>query len=189
MAVLPQSRSTARARNALNGTVREELATVLPAIETSGSRVVVITGSPECNAFVAGADVSELRERGMFEQRRASERPRVYEIVAELTTPVIASINGHALGGGLELATACDIRIAQSGAKLGQPEINLGLIPRGSGTQRLPRLVGEGQPLKLILSGDLIDTEEAAEIGLVDEVCTQEDIERRVNSLAVSIAE
>ncbi|WP_129116192.1 enoyl-CoA hydratase/isomerase family protein [Halegenticoccus tardaugens] len=176
------------ARNALNATVRDELSTVLPAVEASDSRVVVITGSAECNAFVAGADVNELRERGMLEQRRASERPRVYEVVAEMKTPVVAHINGHALGGGLELATACDIRIAQSGAKLGQPEINLGLIPGGGGTQRLPRLVGEGQAMKLVLSGELVDAEEAAGIGLVDEVCAPDEIEERVGALTESIA-
>ena len=91
------------ARNALNSTVRTELADVMPAIEESDARVAVLTGSSDCNAFVAGADVSELQERGMLEQRRASQRPRIYETIAELQTPVVARINGHALGGGLEL--------------------------------------------------------------------------------------
>jgi enoyl-CoA hydratase len=177
------------ARNALNGTVREEVSTVLPAIEESDVRAVVLTGSAECNAFVAGADVSELRERGMLEQRRVSERPRVYEVVAELQMPVVARINGHALGGGLELATACDIRVAQRGAKLGHPEINLGLIPGGGGTQRLPRLVGEGQAMKLVLTGDLIGADEAADIGLVDEVGDPEEFDERVAAITDSIAE
>jgi enoyl-CoA hydratase len=176
-------------RNALNGTVRAELTDVLQAVENADARVAVITGSAECNAFVAGADVSELRERNMLEQRRASERPRIYETVANLDTPVIARINGHALGGGLELATACDIRIAQRGGKLGQPEINLGIIPGGGGTQRLPRLIGEGQAMKLILTGDLIGADEAYDIGLVDEVTDAEDLDDSVASITDSIAE
>ncbi|WP_424005761.1 enoyl-CoA hydratase/isomerase family protein (plasmid) [Haloarcula salina] len=177
------------ARNALNATVREELTTVLHAIEASDARVAVLTGSAACNAFVAGADVSELRERDMLEQRRASERPRVYETVADLGTPVVARINGHALGGGLELAMACDIRVAQRGGKLGQPEINLGIIPGGGGTQRLPRLVGEGQAMKLILTGDLIGVEEAHDIGLVDEVSDPETLDEAVTAITESIAE
>ena len=176
-------------RNALNARVREELKTVLPAVEDADERVAVITGSDECNAFVAGADVTELRERDLLEQREASERPRIYELVDELDTPVVARINGHALGGGLELAMACDVRIAARGGKLGQPEINLGIIPGGGGTQRLPRLVGEGQAMRLILSGELIDADEAQDIGLVDVVCSADDLDERVDSLTASIAE
>ncbi|MXR41031.1 3-hydroxybutyryl-CoA dehydratase [Halobaculum sp. WSA2] len=179
------------ARNALNAPLREELKRVLDATEREGSgvRVVVLTGADEARAFVAGADVTELRERDMLEQRRASERPRVYERVADLRQPVIARINGHALGGGCELAQACDVRIAHERAKLGQPEINLGLIPGGGGTQRLVRLVGEGQAMKLICSGELIDAEEAADIGLVDEVHGDDDFDDRVYDLAASMAD
>ncbi|WP_049986049.1 enoyl-CoA hydratase/isomerase family protein [Halobellus rufus] len=176
-------------RNALNATVRDELRTVLPAIEDAEERVAVITGSEECNAFVAGADVTELRERDLLEQREASARPRIYELVDELRTPVVARINGHALGGGLELAMACDVRVAEQGGKLGQPEINLGIIPGGGGTQRLPRLVGEGQAMRLILSGELIDADEAHEMGLVDLVCSSEEFDERVESLTSGIAD
>jgi len=179
------------ARNALNAQLREELTRVLDAVERDGSgvRVVVLTGSDEAKAFVAGADVTELRERDAVEQRRASERPRVYERVADLRQPVIARINGHALGGGCELAQACDVRVAHERAKLGQPEISLGLIPGGGGTQRLVRLVGEGQAMKLICSGELIDAEEAADIGLVDEVHGDDDFDDRVYDLAASMAD
>ncbi|QZX98827.1 enoyl-CoA hydratase/isomerase family protein [Halobaculum rubrum] len=179
------------ARNALNAQLREELKRVLDAIERedSGVRVVVLTGADEAGAFVAGADVTELRERDTTEQRRASDRPRVYERVADLRRPVIARINGHALGGGCELAQACDVRIAHERATLGQPEINLGLIPGGGGTQRLVRLVGEGQAMKLICSGELIDAEEAADIGLVDEVHGDDDFDDRVYDLAASMAD
>ncbi|MFC7068990.1 enoyl-CoA hydratase/isomerase family protein [Halobaculum lipolyticum] len=179
------------ARNALNGRMRTELTAVLEAIGSpdSGVRVVVLTGADGAKAFVAGADVGELRERDMVEQRRASERPRVYERVADLRQPVIARVNGHALGGGCELAQACDVRIAHERAKLGQPEINLGIIPGGGGTQRLVRLVGEGQAMKLILSGELIDAAEAADIGLVDEVHGDDGFDERVYDLAASMAE
>ncbi|RQG87901.1 3-hydroxybutyryl-CoA dehydratase [Natrarchaeobius halalkaliphilus] len=176
------------ARNALDATVRSELKAAFRAIEGSDVRVVVLTGVDEAKAFVAGADVSELRERDAIEQREVSKRPRVYEVVADLPQPVIGRLNGHALGGGCELAQACDVRIAHERAKLGQPEINLGIIPGGGGTQRLPRLVGEGQALRLILSGELIDAEEAAEIGLVDEVCDDESLDDRVYDLAESMA-
>ncbi|MDS0300555.1 enoyl-CoA hydratase-related protein [Halogeometricum sp. S1BR25-6] len=176
------------ARNALNAQVRTELKRVVERIDDSDARVVVLTGSDEAKAFVAGADVSELRERDTFEQREASRRPRVYEAVADLPQPVVARINGHALGGGCELALACDIRVAHERAKLGQPEINLGLIPGGGGTQRLPRLVGEGQAMRLILTGELVDAHEAADIGLVDIVCSDEEFDDRVDELAASIA-
>jgi len=179
------------ARNALNAQLREELTRVLDAVEAEGSgvRVVVLTGADEARAFVAGADVTELRERGVIEQRRASERPRVYERVADLRQPVIARVNGHALGGGCELAQACDVRIAHERAKLGQPEIDLGLIPGGGGTQRLVRLVGEGQAMKLICSGELVDANEAADIGLVDEVHGDDEFDDRVYDLAASMAD
>lgn len=177
------------ARNALNAQLRAELKDVLDAIEASDVRVVVLTGSEESGAFVAGADVTELRERGPFEQREASERPRVYEYVDDLRQPVVGAINGHALGGGCELAQACDTRIAREDAKLGQPEINLGIMPGGGGTQRLPRLVGEGQAMRLILSGEIIDAEEAHDIGLVDEVHPESEFEERVYDLAGSMAD
>lgn len=146
-------------------------------------RVLVLTGGEGSGAFVAGADVTEFQDRGLVEQREASERPRVYETVDDASIPVITRINGHALGGGCELAQACDVRIAEAGAKLGQPEINLGLIPGGGGTQRLARLVGEGQAMRLVLSGELIDAAEAKEIGLVDE------LDDGVYDLASSMAE
>ncbi|WIV66976.1 enoyl-CoA hydratase/isomerase family protein [Natrialbaceae archaeon AArc-T1-2] len=177
------------ARNALNAQVRAELKEVAAAIEASDVRVVVLTGEDEAKAFVAGADVSEFRERTALEQREISKRPRVYEVVDDLPQPVIGRLNGHALGGGCELAQACDVRIAHERAKIGQPEITLGIMPGGGGTQRLPRLVGEGQAMRLILSGELIDAEEAREIGLVDVVCADDDeLDEEVYDLAESMA-
>lgn len=176
------------ARNALNAQLRTELMDVLDAVEESDVRVVVLTGAEDAGAFVAGADIKELRDRDMLAQREASKRPRVYERVDDCSVPVIARINGHALGGGCELIQACDVRIAREDAKIGQPEINLGIMPGGGGTQRLPRLVGEGHAMRLILSGDLIDAEEAADIGLVDEVHGNGDFDESVYSLAESMA-
>jgi enoyl-CoA hydratase len=177
------------ARNALNGQVRAELKAALAAVEGSDVRVVVLTGDDEGKAFAAGADVNELAERDALEQRRASERPRIYEAVADLRQPVVARINGHALGGGCELALACDVRIASTHAKLGQPEINLGIIPGGGGTQRLPRVVGTGQAMRLVLSGELIDAGEAERIGLVEAAVEPDALDDRVYGLAGTMAE
>jgi enoyl-CoA hydratase len=178
------------ARNALNAQVRREVKAAVAAAEADDDvRVLVLTGGEGSGAFVAGADVTEFKDRSLVEQREASTRPRIYETVDDVSIPVIARINGHALGGGCELAQACDVRIAAEGAKLGQPEINLGLIPGGGGTQRLARLVGEGQAMRLVLSGELIDAAEAAEIGLVDEVCDEDDLDEAVYDLAESMAE
>ena len=196
------------ARNALSAAVREELRTVFDAIADAATRAggsghgpdtdahtlpsvrtVVLTGSDEAKAFVAGADVRELRERGVVEQREASRRPRVYETVADCPVPVVARLNGHALGGGCELAQACDVRIAREDAKLGQPEVGLGLMPGGGGTQRLPRLVGLGQAMRLVLSGDVVAASEAAEIGLVDEAVPPDQLDGTVYDLAGAIAD
>ncbi|MDQ2074519.1 enoyl-CoA hydratase-related protein [Haloarcula sp. H-GB4] len=183
--------SRPNARNALNGTVRSEVKMAIDALEETERdvRVLVITGDDDGGAFVAGADISEFRDRDQFDQREASTQPRIYERVADFPLPVIAAINGHALGGGCELSLACDIRVAKEGAKLGQPEIGLGLIPGGGGTQRLPQVVGMGQAMKLILSGELVDATEAEEIGLVEETHPEGEFEARLSELARTIAE
>ncbi len=176
------------ARNAMNAQLRRELKATLATVEDSDARVVVLTGSGESGAFVAGADVTEIRSRSAVEQRRASERPRVYEAVDDLRQPVIARINGHALGGGCELALACDVRIAREDCVIGQPEITLGLIPGGGATQRLPRLVGEGQAMRLVLSGEPVSATEAADIGLVEATHPAEAFDDAVDDLATTIA-
>ncbi len=171
-------------RNALNATVRAELvAAVTELAEDDDVRVLVITGAGE-KAFVAGADIGEFASRTPLEQRAAMAPPRVFEALAECPKPVIAMINGFALGGGCELALACDLRIAADSARLGQPEINLGIIPGGGGTQRLPRIVGTGQAMRLILTGELIDAAEALRIGLVDVVYPAAELRDRVLELA-----
>lgn len=175
-------------RNALNAAVRSELVRALEELSADeGVRVVVITGAGD-KAFVAGADIGEFAQRTPLEQRDAMTGTRVFDALAACPKPTIAMINGFALGGGCELAMACDMRVAADTARLGQPEVNLGIIPGGGGTQRLPRLVGTGQAMRLILSGDLIDAAEALRIGLVDLVHPAGELRERVQELAERIA-
>src|SRR5437016_648576 len=176
-------------RNALNEATRDEMVHALESLEKSAeSRVLLITGAGD-KAFIAGADINEFEGRTALMQREAMKGLRVFTAIEEFPKPVIAMINGFCLGGGLETALACDIRIACDTAKLGQPEINLGIIPGGGGTQRLTRLVGEGKAMELILTGDAIDAPHAKEIGLVNEVVAAGDLRGRVVSLASRIAE
>jgi enoyl-CoA hydratase len=179
------------ARNALDRETRDDLITALDNLEADGSnaRVVVITGSEESGAFVSGADLNELRERSVDEQRAEMAFPRVYERVATCRWPTVARVNGYALGGGCELALACDIRIASTEARLGQPEITLGMIPGGGGTQRLPRLVGPGRAAELALTGETVGGERAATIGLVLDAVPPTDLDDRVAALTDRIAD
>ncbi|HEX8431648.1 MAG TPA: enoyl-CoA hydratase-related protein [Longimicrobium sp.] len=175
-------------RNTLNAAVRRELLDELDALRGDEKiRVVVITGAGE-KAFVAGADIGEFAERTPLEQRATMTGRRVFDEIAAYPKPVIAMINGFALGGGCELALACDFRVAADTAKLGQPEINLGIIPGGGGTQRLPRVVGTGQAMRLILSGEIIDAAEALRIGLVDIVHPAADLRERTLEMARAMA-
>ena len=174
--------------NALNEAVRVELLAALAEIETDDAvGAVVITGSGE-KAFIAGADIGEFAGRSPFDQRFAMRSPRIFDIMASFPKPVIAMINGFCLGGGCELSMSCDMRIASDKARFGQPEINLGLIPGGGGTQRLPRLVGMGHAMRMILSGDMIPAAEAKEIGLVDLVFPADELRARTLELAQKIA-
>ena len=154
--------------NALNEAVRGELTRVFDDLaERDDVHVVVLHGAGD-KAFVAGADVSEFAARTPEQQREVYRRRRVYDALAEFPKPVVCAIHGFCLGGGNELALACDIRVADSTARFGQFEIRLGLIPGAGGTQRLARLVGPGQALRIGLCGDLIDAAEAYRIGLVE---------------------
>lgn len=174
--------------NALNAVVRRELIGALDALrEDEDVRVVVLTGAGE-KAFAAGADVNEFADRTPIEQRKVMEGRRVFDTLAEFPKPTIAMLNGYTLGGGCELALACDLRVAARSAKLGQPEIKLGILPGGGATQRLPRLVGFGRAMRLILTGELIEAEEAERIGLVDEVVDDEGLHKRTMELAGSLA-
>ena len=139
--------------------------------------------------FIAGADINEFAGRTALEQREIMRGRRAFDSVEDFPKPVIAMINGYALGGGCELAMACDIRIASTKARLGQPEIKLGIIPGGGGTQRLPRLIGEGKAMELILTGDMITAEEAERLGLVNHAVSPEDLETKTMDIANRIAE
>src|SRR5438874_5731820 len=176
-------------RNALNQATRDEMVHALESLEKSAeSRVLIITGAGD-KAFIAGADINEFEGRTALMQREAMKGLRIFAAIEEFPKPVIAMINGFCLGGGLETALACDIRVAADTAKLGQPEINLGIIPGGGGTQRLTRLVGEGNAMEIILTGDLIDAAQAKTIGLVNEVVPLNDLRSMVVNLATRIAE
>jgi enoyl-CoA hydratase len=175
-------------RNALNAVVRRELVAALDRLRADEQvRVVILTGAGD-KAFVAGADIAEFAQRTPLEQREAMQGRRVFDELAGFPKPTIAMINGAALGGGCELALACDVRVAARSARLGQPEVRLGLIPGGGGTQRLPRLVGAGRALRLILTGDLIDAEEAYRIGLIDILADDGALQSRTLDLARAMA-
>jgi enoyl-CoA hydratase len=151
-------------------------------------RGVILTGAGN-KAFIAGADISELAHATAVEAERASRFGQdVLDVIENLGKPVIAAINGFALGGGCETAMACTIRIAVDTAKFGQPEVALGLIPGGGGTQRLPRLVGKGRALQLILSGEMIGAQEAYRIGLVNEIVSAVDLITRAEAILQKIA-
>ena len=174
--------------NALNDQVRIDLLAALAEIEhDAGIGAVVITGSGE-KSFIAGADISEFAGRSPFDQREAMRSPRIFDVMAGFPKPVIAMINGFCLGGGCELASSCDLRIASDKARFGQPEINLGLIPGGGGTQRLPRLIGLGNTMRLVLTGDMINAAEAKDIGLVEMVVPHEELRTKTLELAAKIA-
>ena len=174
--------------HALNSTVFNELEQVFMTLtRDAGVRVILLTGAGE-KAFAAGADLNEIARldvaTGEAKSRRGQE---VLRIIEPCGKPVIACINGFALGGGCELAMACTIRLACETARLGQPEVKLGLIPGYGGTQRLPRLVGPSMALKLLLTGEMIGAPEALRIGLVDEVVPADRLMRRAEEIARTI--
>ena len=175
-------------RNALNAALRLALRDALQRDrDDPETRVVVLRGAGD-KAFAAGADVEEMAARTPWEQRAFITPPHIYSAVAGHPKPVLAALNGHALGAGLELAMACDLRVASTAAKLGQPEINLGIIPGGGGTQRLPRLVGAGRAARMVLTGDAIDAQTALAWGLVEEVVEPEKVVARAVELAKTMA-
>jgi enoyl-CoA hydratase/carnithine racemase len=175
--------------NALNTPTWKDLRTAFEhARDDDAVRGVILTGAGD-KAFVAGADISELAHASAIEaERSSSSGQEVLDLVENLGKPVIAAINGFALGGGCETAMACTIRIAVEQAKFGQPEVKLGLLPGGGGTQRLPRLVGKGRALQLILSGEIISAQEAWRIGLVNEVVAAGDLVPRAEVILKMIA-
>lgn len=176
--------------NALNRKTIGELHEAFKSLEQDrGVSAIILTGSGS-KAFVAGADIAEFSGFDQAGGRELSARGQkeLFDLVEEMGTPVIAAVNGFALGGGLELAMSCHIRIASENAKMGLPEVSLGVIPGYGGTQRLPRLVGRGRALEMILTGGMIDAARAAEIGLVNHVVPQEELEAFCRKLAGKIA-
>jgi len=175
--------------NALNIQTREEGAAALEELRADESvRVVVFTGAGE-KAFVAGADIAEFAGRTAVTQRDVMTGRSLFTAIDTFPKPVIAMINGYCLGGGCELALACDLRIAGERASFGQPEINLGIIPGGGGTQRLTHLVGEVKAMELILTGEIINAQTAYAYGLVNMVVPMEELEAKTMEIANRIAE
>lgn len=174
--------------NALNLETMEELRAAFTDIRNDTTiRVAILTGSGE-KAFVAGADIGELSKHDAISGKEYTHKGQsVLDLIEDLGKPVIACINGFALGGGCELALACTMRLASQNAKLGQPEVKLGIIPGYGGTQRLPRLVGKGVAMQLVLTGEMISAEEALRIGLVNEVTAPAELIPRADAIAQKI--
>ena len=176
-------------RNALNIKTREEGAALLDQLRDDESvGVVVFTGAGD-KAFIAGADIGEFAGRTAITQREVMTNRSLFTAIDTFPKPVIAMINGYCLGGGCELALACDVRIASENASFGQPEINLGIIPGGGGTQRLGRLVGEGKAMEMILTGEIIDANTAFAIGLVNHVVPADQLHTKTLEIANRIAD
>lgn len=175
--------------NALNSPTWADLRTAFEdARDDAGVHGVILTGAGN-KAFIAGADIGELAHATAIDAERASRfGQQVLDLIENLGKPVIAAVNGFALGGGCETAMACTIRIAVDTAKFGQPEVTLGLVPGGGGTQRLPRLVGKGRALQLILSAEMIGAQEAYRIGLVNEIVPASDLLTRAETILRKIA-
>lgn len=174
--------------NALNAITMNELKNVFTGLDKDESvYVVILTGSGE-KAFVAGADISELNKLDTISGKEFSEKGQeVFGIIENLSKPVIAAVNGFALGGGCEIALACHIRLASVNAKFGQPEVNLGIIPGYGGTQRLTRLINSGRAVEYILTGDMINADEAYRLGLVNHVYPQDELMDKAFELAMKI--
>jgi enoyl-CoA hydratase len=174
--------------NALNRRVMEELFQCFQSFQRDDDvRVVILSGTGD-RAFVAGADIGELALETPVEGKETSSRgQKVLDLIENLGKPVIAAINGYALGGGCELAMACGLRVAAENARLGQPEVKLGLIPGYGGTQRLPRLVGKCLSLEMLLTGDPITAQEAYRIGLVNQVVPAAEVLATAEKLAMKI--
>jgi enoyl-CoA hydratase len=174
--------------NALNTPTWSDLAAAFcEARDDAEVRGVILTGAGD-RALIAGADIGELAHLGAFDAQQSSFGQDVLNIIENLGKPVIAAINGFAFGGGCETALACTLRLATPTAKFGQPEVKLGLLPGAGGTQRLPRLVGKGRALQLILSGETIDAEEAHRIGLVNEIVPAADLIARAEAILTQMA-
>jgi enoyl-CoA hydratase len=175
--------------NALNQETLDELQDIFKHFNSDDHvRGIILTGAGH-KAFAAGADIKDCQDLSVIQARWLSERGHIIftDLIEASPKPVIAAINGYALGGGLEMALACHIRIASENAKMGLPEVSLGLIPGYGGTQRLPKLIGKGQAMQMILTGDMIDAQRAYELGLVNEVIAQDKLIARAEEILQKI--
>jgi enoyl-CoA hydratase len=174
--------------NALNSQTMSEIKSAFTELKSDSEIfVVIVTGSGE-KAFVAGADIAELHKLDVITGKTFAENGQdIFNLIENLDKPVIAAVNGFALGGGCELALACHIRVASENAKFGQPEVNLGIIPGYGGTQRLTRLINSGRAMEYILTGDMIDANEALRLGLVNKVYPQSELMNKVLEMAKKI--
>jgi enoyl-CoA hydratase len=174
--------------NALNSQTMSEIKSAFTELKSDSEIfVVIVTGSGE-KAFVAGADIAELHKLDVITGKTFAENGQdIFNLIENLDKPVIAAVNGFALGGGCELALACHIRVASENAKFGQPEVNLGIIPGYGGTQRLTRLINSGRAMEYILTGDMIDANEALRLGLVNKVYSQAELMNKVLEMAKKI--
>ena len=174
--------------HSMNAETRSEMADSFEKMDNDPKiAVVILTGSPG-KAFIAGADIKEFAEMKLENSEEMKEDWRVTKVISGMKKPVIAMIDGFCLGGGLEIAMSCDLRISSNRSKLGQPEINIGIIPGAGGTQRLTRLVGEGRAMELILTGRMINAEEALQYGILNFIFTPEELEEKTMELANTIA-
>ncbi|WP_335698132.1 MULTISPECIES: enoyl-CoA hydratase/isomerase family protein [unclassified Sporosarcina] len=174
-------------RNALSKTTLTEIKDALEKLQTDhDAGCIIFTGKGE-KSFAAGADISQLKNRSPLDVLATGSMQDIYDYIEAYEKPTIAMINGYALGGGCELAMACDIRIASDNAKFGLPELNLGVIPGAGGTQRMARLIGKGRAIELILTGKMISAEEAEKIGLVSEAVPPDQLKEAVERTAIQI--
>lgn len=176
--------------NALNKQVLSELGSAVDEIrENKDIRAAIITGAGQ-KAFVAGADIAEFIEMPPGEGEKLARRgQQIFFDIENSGKPIVAAVNGFALGGGCELALACHFRLASDNAKFGQPEVNLGIIPGYGGTQRLTLLVGKGKALELMMTGDMVDAQEAMQLGIVNHITTQQDLLQKTRSILFRIIE
>jgi len=175
--------------NSMNSETRSEMAKSFEAMERDSDVSVVILTGATGKAFIAGADIKEFSEMNLQTRNEMEEDWRVIKVISEMVKPVIAMIDGFCLGGGLEVAMACDLRTSSERSKLGQPEINIGIIPGAGGTQRLTRLIGEGRAMEMILTGRMITAEEAHQYGIVNFVFHSNELEAKTIEIASTIAE
>ena len=174
--------------NSMNSETRREMADSFEKMNNDPQiAVVILTGSPG-KAFIAGADIKEFAEMNLENRNEMEDDWRVTKVISAMKKPVIAMIDGFCLGGGLEIAMSCDMRVSSERSKLGQPEINIGIIPGAGGTQRLTRLIGEGRAMELILTGRMIDAKEAHQYGLINFIFSSEELEEKTIELANTVA-